>query len=262
MLTVLIVDDEPAARSRMLELLSGDRHIAVVGEVGSVFAAKEFLAKQVPDVIFLDIEMPNGNGFDLLSSVSDATQVVFVTAWDKYAVQAFAMAAADYLVKPVDPERLRDTLERLHNQSSLLTYRRRKSSQECSDYDMLDFDPSPQQYRLESTISVPFKDKKSNAILKIADICWIESLRNYTKVALSNQSCELIFRRRLTTWEESLPRELFPRLGRSYILQVSRIEQVEWNSRTETIVYFRDEGLPLSLGRLPASRLREILGQS
>jgi len=112
MLKVLIVDDEPAARSRMVELLSGDRHIAVVGEVGSVFAAKEFIAKQVPDVIFLDIEMPNGSSFDLLSSVSDATQVVFVTAWDKYAVQAFAMAASDYLVKPVDPERLQDTLER------------------------------------------------------------------------------------------------------------------------------------------------------
>ena len=262
MLNVLIVDDEPTARGRMGELLSSDREIAVIGEIGSVKAAKEFLAVQTPDVIFLDIEMPNGCGFDLLPSVSDLTQVVFVTAWEKYAVQAFAMAASDYLVKPVDPERLRDTIERLRDQSSLLTQRRIKSHRVFSDDDMLDADLTVQQCRLEDFISVPFKHKKSNAVLKVADICWIESLRNYTKVALCHQDLELIFRRRLATWEELLPSDSFPRLGRSYILQVSRIDQVEWNSRAETIVHFRDGGLPLHIGRLAAGRLREILGQS
>jgi two-component system LytT family response regulator len=106
MFTALLIDDEPLANSRMREMLAVHPEIEIIGVAGGLAEAKAFLDTRAPDVVFLDVEMPGGSGLDLLESVPDATQVVFVTAREKYAVQAFAVAALDYLVKPVDPERL------------------------------------------------------------------------------------------------------------------------------------------------------------
>ena len=118
MLTALLVDDEPLANERMRELLAAHPEIDVVGVAGSVADTRVFLEMRPPDVVFLDVEMPGGSGFDLLASVPDGTQVVFVTAREKYAVQAFAVGALDYLVKPVDPERLADTMARVERQAA------------------------------------------------------------------------------------------------------------------------------------------------
>ena len=117
-ITALLVDDEPRANQRMLKLLAAHPEIEVVGVAGNVAEARAVLETQPPDVVFLDVEMPGGSGLDLLVSVPDTTQVVFVTAREKYAVQAFAAAALDYLVKPVDPERLADTVARLRRQAA------------------------------------------------------------------------------------------------------------------------------------------------
>jgi len=106
MLTALLVDDEPRANDRMRKLLAAHPEIEVAGVAGTLAEARAFLETTPPDVLFLDVEMPGGSGLDLLVSVADATQVVFVTARVKYAVAAFAAAALDYLVKPVDPDRL------------------------------------------------------------------------------------------------------------------------------------------------------------
>ena len=208
--TALLVDDEPLASARMRELLSVHPEIDVVGVATSVAEARAFLESRPPDVVFLDVEMPGGTGFDLLASVPDDTQVVFVTARERYAVQAFAAAALDYLVKPVDPERL--------------------------------------------------GDKTTAAVLTVGDICWIESLRNYTRVALKGPPRVVLFRRRLSEWDECLPGQHFARVGRSCIVQPSTIDQIEWKSRAETTVTFGTGVEPLALGRLPAIRLREILG--
>ena len=104
MITVLLVDDEPRANERMQKLLAAHPEIEVVGIAGNVAEARAFLETHAPDVVFLDVEMPGGSGLGLLNDVPDSTQVVFVTAREKYAVEAFAAAALDYLVKPVDPE--------------------------------------------------------------------------------------------------------------------------------------------------------------
>jgi two-component system LytT family response regulator len=113
MLSALLVDDEPLANERMRQLLVAHSGIEVVGTAGSVKAAQAMLEERPPDVVFLDVEMPGGRGFDLLLSVPASTQVVFVTAHERYAVKAFAASAVDYLVKPANPERLAETLRRL-----------------------------------------------------------------------------------------------------------------------------------------------------
>ena len=260
MITALLVDDEPRANDRMQQLLAAHPEIVVSGIAGSVAEARALLETNPPDVVFLDVEMPGGSGFDLLKNVPDATQVVFVTAREKYAVQAFAAAALDYLVKPVDPERLADTIARIQKQTAR-TWAQPTGDREPGADDLdADEAAAAANLGLGDVVSVPLAGKTTSLAVTVGDICWIESLRNYTRVALKPPAGLLFFRRRLSYWDKVLPTSAFARVGRSYIVQVAAIEQIEWSSRTETAVTFGEGVEPLALGRLPGMRLREILG--
>jgi two-component system, LytTR family, response regulator len=260
LITALLVDDEPRANERMQKLLAAHPEIVVSGIAGNVAEARAFLETHSPDVVFLDVEMPGGSGFDLLKNVPDATQVVFVTAREKYAVQAFAAAALDYLVKPVDPERLADTVARLQNKAA--GTRGRPTGDREPDTDDLDADEASAAaiLGLGDVVSVPLAGKTTALAVTVGDICWIESLRNYTRVAVKPPAGVLFFRRRLSYWDKVLPANLFARVGRSYIVQLAAVDQIEWSSRNETVVTFGEGVEPLALGRLPGTRLREILG--
>ena len=259
-ITALLVDDEPRANQRMLKLLAAHPEIEVVGVAGNVAEARAVLETQPPDVVFLDVEMPGGSGLDLLVSVPDTTQVVFVTAREKYAVQAFAAAALDYLVKPVDPERLADTIARIQKQTA--STRGQPTGDREPGTDDLDADEAAAvaALGLGDVLSVPLAGKTTSLAVTVGDICWIESFRNYTRVALKPPAGLLFFRRRLSYWDKVVPAGSFARVSRSYIVQVAAIEQIEWSSRTETAVTFGEGVEPLALGRLPGTRLREILG--
>ena len=260
MITALLVDDEHRANERMQKLLSAYPEIVVSGVAGTVAEARAFFETQTPDVVFLDVEMPGGSGFDLLKNVPDATQVVFVTAREKYAVKAFAAAALDYLVKPVDPERLADTVARIQKQTA--GTRALSTGERDPGTDDLDADEAAAvaAIGLGDVLSVPLAGKTTSLAVTVGDICWVESLRNYTRVALKGPPRVVLFRRRLSEWDECLPGEHFARVGRSCIVQLSTIDQIEWKSRAETTVTFGAGVEPLALGRLPAIRLREILG--
>jgi two-component system LytT family response regulator len=260
MITALLVDDEPRANERMQKLLAAHPEIVVSGIAGNVAEARAFLETYSPDIVFLDVEMPGDSGFDLLKNVPDATQVVFVTAREKYAVEAFAAAALDYLVKPVDPERLADTVARLQKQA--VGTRGRPTGDREPDTDDLDADEAAAAAVLgiDDVVNVPLAGKTASSVVAVSDICWIESLRNYTRVALKPPVGVMLFRRRLTYWDKVLPANLFARVGRSNIVQIAAIEQIDWSSRNETVATFGEGVEPLALGRLPGTRLREILG--
>jgi two-component system, LytTR family, response regulator len=259
MITALLVDDEPRANERMQKLLAAYPEIVVSGIAGNVAEARAFLETHSPDIVFLDVEMPGGSGFDLLKNVPDATQVVFVTAREKYAVQAFAAAALDYLVKPVDPERLADTVARLQKQA--VSTRDRPTEDREPDSEDLDADEAAAAaLGLGDVVSVPLAGKTASNVVTVSDICWIESLRNYTRVALKPPVGVMLFRRRLSYWDKVLPMSAFARVGRSYIVQLAAVDQIEWSSRTETVATFGEGVEPLAFGRLPGTRLREILG--
>lgn len=257
MFTALLIDDEPLANSRMREMLAVHPEIEIIGVAGGLAEAKAFLDTRAPDVVFLDVEMPGGSGLDLLESVPDATQVVFVTAREKYAVQAFAVAALDYLVKPVDPERLADTVARLGKQAAS-EWRRPGDASEPNSDNLAAVDAVAPE--LGETVSAPLPGKATAGVVTVGDICWIESLRNFTRVALKGPPRLMVFRRRLSEWDKLLPDGAFARVGRSLIIHLAMVQEIEWSSRHETQVMFVDGVEPLSLGRLPAIRLREILG--
>ena len=259
-ITALLVDDEPRANERMQKLLAAHPEIVVSGIAGNVGEARAFLETHSPDVVFLDVEMPGGSGFDLLTNVPDVTRVVFVTAREKYAVQAFAAAALDYLVKPVDPERLADTVARLQKQAAGTRAQPTVDREQGTDDLDADEAAAVAVLGLDDVVNVPLAGKTTSNVVTVSDICWIESLRNYTRVALKPPAGLLFFRRRLSYWDKVLPTSAFARVGRSNIVQVAAIEQIDWSSRNETMATFGEGVEPLALGRLPGTRLREILG--
>jgi two-component system LytT family response regulator len=119
----MIIDDEPPARRELRRLLNEFAWVEVVGEAGNVDQAEEMIGSLTPELLFLDIQMPGGSGFDLLSRLEDLPQVIFTTAYDEHAVQAFEVDALDYLLKPIDPSRLAEALGRAKNAQAARTPR-------------------------------------------------------------------------------------------------------------------------------------------
>jgi len=115
----LVVDDEPLARRELRRLLGAIHGIEIVGEAGNVDDARAAIGQLAPDVVFLDIQMPGGTGFDLLAQLDRVPRVIFTTAYDQYAVKAFDVNALDYLLKPIEPERLAAALRKLQTAPSL-----------------------------------------------------------------------------------------------------------------------------------------------
>jgi two-component system LytT family response regulator len=269
MLTALLVDDEPLANERMRGLLADCGGVNCIGTAGSVATARKALEALAPDVIFLDMEMPGGTGLDLLPSVPEGTQVVFVTAYEKYAVEAFAAAALDYLVKPVNPERLTETLRRVKRFADLQRLQPTAANEPSEPSPGEDDDDEtpvaspggpggPGEIGPGDTIHVRLRHSRLLAAVTIDDICWIESLQNYTRVCLRNPGRVLIFRRRLGEWEGDLPAGVFARLGRSLLVRTDAIEETEWKSRNDKVLKFGAGIEPLVIGRLAAMRLRDI----
>jgi two-component system LytT family response regulator len=119
----MIIDDEPPARRELRRLLTGFPWVEIVGEAGNVDQAAEMVETLTPELLFLDIQMPGGSGFDLLTRLEDVPQVIFTTAYDEHAVRAFKVDALDYLLKPIEPARLAEALARVRSSQAARTPR-------------------------------------------------------------------------------------------------------------------------------------------
>lgn len=237
LLTALIVDDEPEIRQGLRALLCAHPEIEVLGEAGSVAEVLVSLKTQKPDVVFLDMEMPGGSGLQLERHFEKATRTVFVTAYPDYALKAFQFGAVDYLLKPVDPDRLAITIERLLEGVPDIV--------------------SP----IPPTVDCIGISGQIDRI-RISKILWIEAFQNYTRVYLDQVEKASLCRHTMAAWEEMLPADLFVRAGRSEIIQLSRIRAVRWNSRDVTMVSFEGSETLLQLGRTSAIRLKSIMKES
>ncbi|MEI8319694.1 MAG: LytTR family DNA-binding domain-containing protein [Planctomycetia bacterium] len=246
MRTALLVDDEPAARRRLAELLAAHPRIEVIGMVESVEEARIFLAARIPDIVFLDVEMPRGSGLGLLESLPDSVRVCFVTAYPEYAVDAFDFGAVHYLLKPVDPLRLEKAITRL-----LKT--------DASDPGLEPDIKVVIEAGNDSKVSVVASQNGQKVVIQLSDMLWIEAMGNYSHVCANDGQIPLVFRRSLAQWETLLPAGKFVRIGRSHLIHFSRIALVRWKSRDETLLFFAGSEQRLSIGRHAAIRLRELL---
>jgi two-component system LytT family response regulator len=238
MLRVLIVDDEHLARQAMRRLLSAHPEVEIVGEAEGLDDAVAEIERARPQLVFLDIDLGGeGDGFDLLDRLERPPVVVFVTAYAEYAVEAFAVHAVDYLLKPVDPARLAESLARAEQQIAL----------------------APPQPQPAPRSVIALKTPKRIVMAKLHDIVAVRADGDFSHVFVAGQPALMMWRT-LGHFEKLLPSPPFLRLGRSLIVNRDRLRNVETPSRESARIALHGMDEALTLGRAAATRLREILG--
>jgi len=247
----VLVDDEQGARMHLTERLAVHPGIMIVGEADRAQEAIDLIHRAKPDVVFLDVQMPGGTGFSLLPLLSDMCpppEVVFVTAYDKYALKAFEAHALDYLTKPVSPPRLAVTIKRLQN-LFLATGADPKDEADASA------PPRP----LEMRDLVLLREKTSLRMVEAGEICAVEAEADYTHIFLADGNKALL-RKRMNQWEEELPTPPFCKTSRRLLLNTQRIMKIVANDRESAEVHLQGIEKPFLLSRIELRRLRAACG--
>ena len=263
----LIVDDEPLAREGIALLLADDPQIEVIGECGNGVDAVRAIREHRPDLVFLDIQMPEMGGFEVIEALGPAAMpaVVFVTAYDQYAVRAFDVHALDYLLKPFDDERFFQTLGRIKEhiqltQVSSLSERLmallasyQQTAQGQSGKSGGPNPPTPptrRRHRLavKSTGRVVFVD--------VADIDWIEAADYYVQLHVGERT--YLHRQTMASLEKELDPEIFLRIHRSAIVHRQRIREIRHHSKRDLVVVL-DGGVELKVARSHRDKLQKLL---
>jgi two-component system LytT family response regulator len=251
-LHVLIVDDEPLARSRLRALLEREPDVEVVGESGDGTAAVAAARALRPDLVFLDVQMPALDGFGVLEALGEPLPaVVFVTAYDRYALRAFEVHALDYLLKPFDRERFRRALERaraaLQRDESLAVNRKL--------LELLD-DVRPGR---KAAPRLVVKTAGRVFFLRPEEIDWVEAAGNYVKLHAGRE--EHLLRETMSALEGRLDADRFVRIHRSALVNLDRVRELQPWFHGDYKVILRD-GTELTLSRGYRPKLQELLGNT
>lgn len=257
---ILIVDDEPLARKRIREMLKAERQIETIVEAECGEEAVEIIVSQkTPDIVFLDIQMPDMNGFEVLETIGkkrllDIPAVIFVTAFDQYALRAFEFHALDYLLKPFDRQRFAETFNRAKSQIQKQSAGSVNSS-DNHNQKILDFieqmNAAP-EYLEWLTIK---KDERIT-LLPVEDLRWVEAQGNYVQLNFKNASHML--RETMDNMESQLNPKTFVRIHRSAIINVHQIKELQVWSRGEYRVVMQN-GKEFTLSRGYRSRFDAFL---
>jgi len=249
----ILVDDESLLRRDFRDRLKRHPEIDIVGEAHDVQSAVALVVATRPEIIFLDVQMPPDNGFDLLphlEHIDPLPAVVFVTAFDRYALRAFEVNAMDYLTKPVHPDRLSQTVERLKR-----AYAEPHAGLAASPALVTQL---ISETPLESADIVRLQDGRYLRFVEAGSIAAVQSQGDYTRI-LAAGGKPVMVKSTLSHWEARLPVELFPRISRSLLVNFQQIQQVSRTDREKTQVFFKDIAEPLTLSRLEFRRLRSFL---
>ncbi len=205
----IIIDDERLARNELKKLLEQHPEINIIDEASNVDEAIEKIDLSRPDLIFLDIQMPGKTGFDLLAEIEKAPRVIFTTAYDEFALKAFEVNALDYLLKPIDPKRLADAIQKLQSEIAL------------EQASLLGVNRGP----LTELDQVFVKDGERCWFVKLSEIRLFESVGNYAKVYFSTNKPLIL--KSLNALEERLDDRVFFRANRKHIINLHWIEKIE-----------------------------------
>jgi two-component system, LytTR family, response regulator len=250
----LIVDDEPLARERIRTLLEGESDVESIAECGDGLSAISLIERERPDLIFLDIQMPELDGFRVLEALSDALPlpaIIFVTAYDKYALRAFEVHALDYLLKPFDRERFSRALERARSHL-------RREKKGALDERLLSLlaDIKSEPKHLERLV---IKSSGRVFFLKTEELDWIEAASNYVRLHAGSESH--LMRETMSALEAKLDPKKFLRVNRSAIVNIEKIKELCPLFRGEYEIVLQT-GARLTLGRAYREKLQELLGHA
>jgi two-component system LytT family response regulator len=231
-LRALIVDDEQLARARLRKLLAGVTELEILGECGNGPEAISFIPKNRPDLVFLDVQMPEVSGFDVLRALPAEVwpAVIFVTAHDQHAIEAFDVHALDYLLKPFTQVRLLDAVQRArkHLEARNLTVINRQLA------DLLEASKPDRAYL--NRIAV--KNGTQTVFVRIEEVDYVESAANYAVVHTSTENH--VLRETLTNLESRFPPRLFLRISRSTLVNLERVKSVQAGARGEYLVILQN----------------------
>jgi two-component system LytT family response regulator len=249
----VIVDDEPLARERMRSLLGSEADVEVVGEARDGVEAVEAILGQSPDLVFLDVQMPKLDGFEVIQTVGADRMpaVVFVTAYDQHALRAFEVQALDYLLKPFDHERFQGALKRV---------RRQMDSQETGDLGrrLLALVKDLKTDRPTRSDRLVVKSGGRLFFLRSDEIDWIEAAGNYVRLHVGSDGH--LLRETMNSIEGRLNPDIFFRIHRSHIVNIERIKELQPWFNGEYVVILRN-GSRLTLSRGYREKLQERLGK-
>jgi two-component system, LytTR family, response regulator len=231
--TAVIVDDERLARREMRSLLAEFPQIEVAGEAEDVASAAELIVRFKADIVFLDIQLSGETGFDLLERIGGGVRVIFVTAFDAFAIRAFEVNAVDYLLKPVNPDRLAAAIERLDRREE-----------------------KPKSARpLEIDDRVLVETSGRGFFIQVSEIAHIASAGDYSEM-YTTDGRKLLVEKPLREWEERLPAKHFARIHRQSIVNLDQVESIESWFGGGLQVRLKTGGEPLAVSRRFASKLK------
>ncbi|WKV13470.1 LytTR family transcriptional regulator DNA-binding domain-containing protein [Marivirga harenae] len=204
---VLIIDDERLARKELSTLLAEYKDIEILGEAANADEAEEMIDKLNPDLIFLDIQMPGKTGFELLETLEKTPKVIFTTAYDEYALKAFEFNALDYLLKPIEPKRLTESINKIRKEVEAQAERQKSNNQ------------------LTVNDQVFVKDGDNCWFVRLKDVRLFESDGNYIKVYFDKN--KPMIHKSLNALDEKLDNKHFFRVSRKHIINLEWIDEIE-----------------------------------
>lgn len=234
---VVIVDDERLSREELKKLLKQYPDIEILAECTNAEEGKKKIEELKPDLVFLDIEMPDKTGFEMLNEISGIPDVVFISAYDEYAIKAFEFQALDYLLKPLDPQRLAECIKK---------YQIKEEKENI---------PVLNTTQLNVDARVFLKDGNNCWFVALKDIILFESLGNYVKVHLAN-SHPVIFNS-LNALEERLPKEMFFRANRKFIINLHHVTTISTWVNNGYMVKLSN-GMEVDLSRRQSVKFKDI----
>ena len=202
----IIVDDERLAREELKTLLAEYPDIELIGEYKNTIEAKTAIENDAPDLVFMDIQMPGETGLELLEKIKNPPRTIFVTAYDEYAIKAFELKAYDYLMKPIDPERLAEVYKRLSEENKMP-------------------ESVVNNGKLSAGERVLIKDGEKVWFIKVDEIRYFESEGNYVKVHF--EKFRPLILRSLNSLEERMDEKVFFRANRKYIINLHHVVNIE-----------------------------------
>lgn len=245
MIRTIIIDDEPLARSIIKEYLQRHPQIELVQECNDGFEGIKAIMQHRPDLIFLDIQMPKINGFEMLELIEQPPAVIFTTAFDEYAIKAFENHAVDYLLKPFNQERFDKAISRWRDQQG-------KQDTETTKPLLETASRQPNQNQ-----RVVVKTGSKIKIIPVDDIYYLEAADDYVKIHTKEGA--FLKNKTMSHFEDSLDAQYFVRTHRSYIVHVQRITRIEPYEK-ENFVALLTNGAQVPVSKSGYARLRTVLG--
>ncbi|HEX9740973.1 MAG TPA: response regulator [Ignavibacteriaceae bacterium] len=240
----VIVDDEHLAREIIKKYLSDKDDIEVVAECSNGFDAVKEITEKKPDLVFLDIQMPKLNGFEMLELLDEHPAIIFTTAFDNYAIKAFEVNAVDYLLKPFSEERFNEALNKV-------VERIQKKVYENENVDKLIEDQLP-----ELLERIVVKDGSKITIIPVETLKWLEAQDDYVRI--HSEGGRFMKKKTMKFFEDHLNNNMFIRIHRSSIININFIKQMELYEKDSYRVILKDE-TKLSVSKTGLQRLKEIL---